>query len=60
VDWVLEHKIDPGYDKSFDGSIAVVGPNIAFSPDGMTGYISIVANVTAGTNTNNETLLPVF
>jgi hypothetical protein len=60
IDWELYSLIDPGYDKTFDGSIAAVGPNIAFSPDGMTGYIGIVANVLAGTNTNNETLLPVF
>lgn len=60
IDWVLDRLIDPGYDKSFDGSIGTVGPNIAFSPDGMTGYIGLVANVTAGTNTNNETLMPVF
>ncbi len=60
MDWVLEHKLDPGFDKTFDGSISMVGPNIAFSPDGMTGYIGMMANVLAGTNTNNETLLPVF
>jgi Secretion system C-terminal sorting domain len=60
VDWSLFSLIDPGYDKSFDGSIASVGPNIAFSPDGTTGYIGIVSNVVNGTNTNNETLLPVF
>lgn len=60
VDWGVDRLIDPGYDKTFDGSIGTVGPNIAFSPDGMTGYIGIVANVLAGTNTNNETLMPVF
>lgn len=60
ITWTLDRLIDPGYDKSFDGSIGTVGPNIDFSPDGMTGWIGIVANVTAGTNTNNETLLPVF
>ncbi len=59
IDWGVFALIDPGYDKSFDGTISAVGPNIAFSPDGMTGYIGILSNVTAGTNTNNETLLPV-
>jgi hypothetical protein len=60
VDWVLQSLIDPLYDKTFDGTIGSVGPNIAFSPDGMTGYIGLVANVLAGTNLNNETLMPVF
>jgi hypothetical protein len=60
IDWQLYQRIDPGYDKTFDGTISSVGPNIAFSPDGMTGYIGIVSNVLSGTNTNNETLLPVF
>ena len=60
VDWVVHTKIAPNYDKSFDGSINAVGPNIAFSPDGMTGYIGILGNLDGGTNQNNSTFLPVF
>lgn len=60
VDWVLHAKIDGDHDKSFDGTITSVGPNIAFSPDGMTGWICFLGNVNNGTNTNNETVMPCF
>ncbi len=60
VDWITFAKVDAMYDKSYDGSIAVVGPNIAFSPDGLTGYIAYLANTTTGTGTNNSNLNPCF
>lgn len=60
VDWITYAKVDAMYDKSYDGSIAVVGPNVAFSPDGMTGYIGYLANITTGTGTNNSNLNPCF
>lgn len=60
VDWVVHAKLDGDYDKSFDGSITSVGPNIAFSPDGNTGWICYLSNINNGANTNNQTVLPCF
>lgn len=60
VDWITFAKLDAMYDKSFDGSISVVGPNVAFSADGMNGYIAYLANTTTGTGTNNSNLNPCF
>lgn len=60
VNWTVHNTFDPGFDKTYDGGIYAVGPNIAFSPDGMTGYIGMLSNVSGGTNPNNSTFLPVF
>lgn len=58
IDWVLAHKLVPGYSTSATGSINAVGPNIAFSPDGMTGWVGILSNI--GTDPNDSTFQPVF
>jgi Secretion system C-terminal sorting domain len=58
IDWILAHKLVPGYDISADGSINAVGPNIAFSPDGMTGWCGLLSNI--GSDPNNGVLFPVF
>ena len=59
VSWVIHDAFDPGFDRTYDGDIHAVGPNIAFSPDGMTGYIGMLSSMNGGTNTNS-TYLPVF
>ena len=58
IDWALNNKIDPGYDKGFDGSVSAVGPNISFSPDGSVGWIGILSDITGGDN--DYMLSPVF
>ena len=58
VSWVRQLVIDPGFDKSIDGSINATGPNVAFSQDGMTGYIALLSDLT-GTPTDSS-LHPVF
>lgn len=58
IDWVLAHKLVPGYDISADGTIHAVGPNIAFSPDGNTGWVGMLSNI--GNDANNGVYFPVF
>jgi hypothetical protein len=58
VDWTMAHVLVPGYDMTGDGDRNAVGPNIAFSPDGMHGWIAMVSNI--GTDPKNTTLFPVF
>lgn len=60
VDWTTFAKIDGDYDKSATGTATVVGPNIAFSPDGMDGYIAYLSNLDAGGSGNDSTLYPCF
>jgi PKD repeat protein len=39
VDWTIHTKLSPNWDVSFDGTPQFTGLNIAFSPDGQTGWI---------------------
>lgn len=58
IDWVIAHRVAPGYDKTADGTATAIGPNIAFSPDGQHGWIGILSNI--GTDPKNSTIFPVF
>lgn len=61
VDWVLHAKLDADFDKTATGSATSVGPNIAFSPDGQTGWIGYLSNLDAnGVGPNDSTLYPCF
>lgn len=60
VDWVVEHTIDPSYDKSFDNTAYGSAPVMGFSPDGTTGWIAMTGNFTSGTDTRSGTILPAF
>lgn len=60
VDWITYQTVFVPYDKTFDGTISSVGPNMSFSQDGMNGYVSFLANLTTGTGTNNSNLNPCF
>jgi hypothetical protein len=60
VDWVVHQAIAPGYDKTFDGTPYGSSPVIAFSPDGMTGWIAMTGNILNGTDTRQGTILPIF
>ena len=58
LNWAIHAAVTPGYDRSFDGSVVGICPNIAFSPDGTHGWISILGNI--GTDPKNETVFPIF
>lgn len=58
VDWVRFAAIAAGTETSF-GSSPIVGPNISFSPDGMTGYVSWLGDL-AGQGAGLGNLSPVF
>lgn len=57
VSWTRYDTISPPHSLSFDGTPTLVGPNIAFSPDGNTGWIAWLGDLTGGPD---STLLPVF
>lgn len=48
VDWVIHASPIIDWSTSFDGVPHTVGPNIAFSPDGMHGWIGWVGDINAG------------
>lgn len=48
VDWSIAHKVTPNWNKSFDGSIYSIAPNMAFSPDGQTGYVALLGDLVGG------------
>lgn len=58
VDWILAHKLPMGYSTSATGSVSVVGSNIAFSPDGNTGWAGVIGNI--GNDPNDSTFFPVL
>jgi Secretion system C-terminal sorting domain len=55
--WSRYDTITPNNNLSFDGSARVVGPNIAFSPDGQTGWIAWVGDLVGG---RDSVLSPIF
>lgn len=55
--WSRFDTITPNNSTSFDGSATVVGPNIAFSPDGNIGWIAWLGDLVGGTD---STLHPIF
>ncbi|RMG70089.1 MAG: T9SS C-terminal target domain-containing protein [Bacteroidetes bacterium] len=57
VDWAIHQKIRIPYDLTQDGNPYSSVPNMAFSPDGMTGYIAFAADLTGG---NLAAYQPVF
>lgn len=50
VDWGIHAKITAGWDLTSDGVPHAVNPNIAFSTDGMTGWIGTLGDVVGGDN----------
>jgi len=60
VDWIVYETMFIPYDKTADGTIGFTGPNMAFSQDGMNGYLAFLGNLTGGTGTNNGNLNPCF
>lgn len=56
VDWTRKDTLDPPHNLS-TGSAAIVGPNIAFSPDGMTGYVVWLGDLIGG---NDSVLSPCY
>jgi uncharacterized repeat protein (TIGR01451 family) len=57
VDWVLADSIAPTYSTSFDGSSYFLGPNVAFSPDGNTGWLAFAGDIAGG---NDSVYSPVL
>ncbi|MCF8465227.1 MAG: T9SS type A sorting domain-containing protein [Flavobacteriales bacterium] len=57
VDWVLHVRKYMEHDLDFDGTPHMEAPNIAFSPDGMTGWIALVGDLEVG---HEFTYNPIF
>lgn len=57
VDWVLHSRKYMVYDLDFDGTPHMEAPNMAFSPDGMTGWIALVGDLEVG---HEFTYNPIF
>lgn len=57
VDWVVADTLDADHYTGFDGTATMVGPNIAFSPDGQTGWIGWLGDIVGG---QDSSLLPIL
>ncbi len=57
VIWSRFDTISPNHSTSFDGAPTLVGGNIAFSPDGQTGWISWLGDLDVG---GDSVLSPIF
>jgi hypothetical protein len=57
INFTLASTISPNWELSYDQTEYYVGPNIAFSPDGQTGWIGFLGDLVGGSDT---TLLPCF
>lgn len=55
--WTRFDTITPNNSLSFDGAARVVGPNVAFSPDGQTGWIAWLGDLVGG---RDSVLSPIF
>lgn len=53
VTWVHDQYLVAPHSRSFDGAAHSTGPNIAFSPDGQTGYIVFLGDINAADSTYN-------
>ncbi|MEM0996035.1 MAG: T9SS type A sorting domain-containing protein [Bacteroidota bacterium] len=51
IDWEREDTLSPPHFTGFDNAARVVGPNIAFSPDGQTGWIAWLGDLQGGIDT---------
>lgn len=56
VNWVRHTSLYAPHSRSFDGNVHASGPNIAFSPDGQTGYVVFLGDI----NTADSTYNPVI
>lgn len=45
VDWIRYAAIDPGHDRSYDGDVRAIGPNVAFSPNGTIGWVGWIGDL---------------
>ena len=57
VDWALHIRRYVDYALSYDGSRHMEEPNMAFSPDGLTGWIALVGDIVGG---SDSTYNPIF
>jgi hypothetical protein len=57
INWMIYQKKKIDYDLSYDGTIHNTIPNMAFSPDGNTGWIAFVGDLAGGPSHNNY---PIF
>jgi hypothetical protein len=57
VDWAVQQKVAIPYSKLYDGRNHSSVPNVAFSPDGMKGYVAFAGDLVGGTD---SVYLPVI
>lgn len=57
VDWTRIDTLNPAHYIGYNGTPIIVNPNISFSPDGMTGWVSWIGDLNGGPD---STYLPVF
>ena len=50
VDWAVHQKVAIPYSKLYDGNNYSSVPNVAFSPDGMKGYVAFAGDLVGGTD----------
>ena len=56
VAWVKQAVLSCPFSYTFDGAAHYTGPNMAFSPDGQTGYIVLLGDI----NTSDSTYSPII
>jgi len=56
VTWVKQASLYSPHSRSFDGAPHLTRPNIAFSPDGQTGYIVFLGDINAADSTYNPVI----
>ena len=57
VDWALHERVFIDHALTYDGTPHIIEPTMAFSPDGMTGWIGIVGDIAGG---SDSTYNPIF
>lgn len=48
IDWVRHDSLNPTHETALNGGPVLIGPNIAFSPDGQTGWIAWLGDLQGG------------
>lgn len=56
VNWVRHTSLHAPHSRSFDGNVHASGPNIAFSPDGQTGYVVFLGDINSADSTYNPVI----
>lgn len=57
VDWVLHERVFMDHALDFDGTPHIIEPNMAFSPDGQTGWVALIGDIAGG---SDSTYNPIF